>query len=62
MPRINLSLSEEQLTKATRMATLLRVNRSTYLRQAIDHFNKETEREILAQKFKKPPRNAGMKV
>jgi hypothetical protein len=52
MPYVNLNISEEQLTTATVMATKLRLNRSEYLRRAIDHYNRIKERELLAQKFK----------
>jgi len=52
MPNINLNLSEEQLSKATKIATALSLNRSAYLRHAIDHYLQKTEREILAKKFK----------
>lgn len=52
MPNINLSLPEEQLVKATKIAAMLSLNRSAYLRQAIDYYIAKTERKILAQKFK----------
>jgi predicted DNA-binding protein len=52
MPHINLSLPTEQLTKATQMASTLGLNRSSYLRRAIEAYNEKIEREILAQKFK----------
>ncbi len=52
MPNINLNLPEEQLAKATRIATMLSLNRSAYLRKAIDYYIQKTEREILAKKFK----------
>jgi len=52
MPNINLSLPTEQLTKATLMASTLGLNRSSYLRRAIEAYNEKIEREILAQKFK----------
>ena len=52
MPNINLSLPEEQFIKATQIAAVLSINRSAYLRQAIDYYIAKTEREILAQKFK----------
>ena len=52
MPNINLNLSAEQLGKATRIASTIGLKRSAYLRRAIDAYNEEIEREILAQQFK----------
>ncbi len=53
MPYINLNITQEQLSKATHIARQLRVNRSAYLREAIDHYIGKTERELLAEQFKK---------
>jgi hypothetical protein len=52
MPNINLSLSTKQVTKATQIASTLGINRSVYIRRAIDAYNEKIEREILTQKFK----------
>ena len=52
MPYINLNLPEQQVAQATNLASLLGINRSAYIRRAIDNYNKQVEREILAEKFK----------
>lgn len=52
MPYVNLNLPEDQVAQATNLAASLGINRSVYIRRAIDHYNKQMEREILAQKFK----------
>ncbi|MDZ7291533.1 MAG: hypothetical protein ONB44_23185 [candidate division KSB1 bacterium] len=52
MPYVNLNISEDQLLKATKIASLLGLNRSAYFRKAIEHYNKRIERELLAQQFK----------
>ncbi|MDZ7407108.1 MAG: hypothetical protein ONB41_23890, partial [candidate division KSB1 bacterium] len=57
MPYVNLKLSEKQASMAKMLAMQLRLNRSEYLRRAIDHYNKIKERELLAQQFK----NASLK-
>jgi len=52
MPYINLNLPEEQVAQATSLASSLGINRSVYIRRAIDNYNRQVEREILAEKFR----------
>ena len=51
MPSIHLQLGGEQDTKTRDLARRLRLNRSAYIRRAIDQFNARVERELLAEQF-----------
>lgn len=53
MPYINLNIPDHLLTKATELAKAFNVNRSVYLRKAIDEYVKKTERELLARRVKR---------
>jgi metal-responsive CopG/Arc/MetJ family transcriptional regulator len=52
MAYVNLNIPEQLLTKATNLAKAFKVNRSVYLRNAIDDYVKKTERELLARQLK----------
>ena len=52
MSYINLNIPEHLLRKATNLAKAFKVNRSVYLRNAIDDYVKRTERELLAKQLK----------
>lgn len=51
MAQVNLNIPEEKLKKVTELAKQLNLNRSAYLRQAIDYYMQKTERELLAKQF-----------
>lgn len=53
MPNVNLNIPEEQFVKLNRLVQKLKLNRSVYIREAINHYLKKTERELLAEQFKK---------
>ncbi len=53
MPYVNLNLPEEMLEKATKYAKELHLKRSAFLRKAIDRYLVQTERELLAEQFRK---------
>ena len=52
MSYVNLNIPHEQLLKVTRLAEKLKLNRSAYIRKAINHYIRKTERELLAEQFK----------
>ena len=53
MPHVNLNIPENQLIKATMLANTLKLNRSAFLRDAINDYIFKIERELLAERFKK---------
>lgn len=52
MPAIHLQLDEQQDIKTRELAQKLNLNRSAYIRRAVDAFNARIERELLAEQFK----------
>ena len=52
MPSIHLQLADHQDTKARELARKLNLNRSAYIRRAVEEFNVRTERELLAEQFR----------
>lgn len=52
MPAIHLQLEEHQDAKTRELAQKLNLNRSAYIRRAVDEFNARVERELLAEQFK----------
>ena len=56
MPNVNLNISEEQFVKLNHLVQKLKLNRSAYIREAINHYLKKTELELLAEQFKKASR------
>jgi hypothetical protein len=52
MPSIHLQLGEQLEAKTREMARRLRLNRSAYIRRAVDQFNAQVERELLAEQFR----------
>jgi hypothetical protein len=52
MPSIHLKLEEHQDNKIRMFAKKLNLNRSMYIRRAVDEFNTRIERELLAEQFK----------
>jgi predicted transcriptional regulator len=53
MAQINLKLDDEQVERTTHLARQLCLKRAAYIRKAIDYFNEKTERELLAEQFKR---------
>ncbi len=53
MAYLNLNIPETQLTKATDLAKALKINRSVFVRDAIQYYIQKTERELLAEQFKR---------
>jgi len=56
MPYINLQLSETQIARTTLLAKQLNISRTTYIRQAIEFFNQQTERRLLQEQFREASR------
>ena len=53
MPSIHLQLADHQDTKTRELARKLNLNRSAYIRRAVDRYNEQMERELLAERFRK---------
>ncbi len=53
MPTINLNLDGAQAARTLDLARRLKLNRSAYIRRAIDEFNAKVERELLAEQFRR---------
>lgn len=52
MPSIHLQLGDQQAAKTRELARRLRMNRSAYIRRAVDQFNTRVERELLSEQFR----------
>ena len=52
MPSIHLQLPDYQDEKAKELAKKLNLNRSAYIRRAVEEFNVRMERELLAKQFR----------
>jgi predicted transcriptional regulator len=52
MPSIHLQLEEQLDTKTRELAQKLHLNRSAYIRKAVDEFNTRVERELLSEQFR----------
>ena len=52
MPSIHLQLPDHQDAKAREIARKLNLNRSAYIRRAVEKFNVQVERELLAEQFR----------
>ena len=52
MSYVNLNMPDDQLARVTRLANKLKLNRSAYIREAINYYIDKTERELLAEQFK----------
>ena len=52
MPSIHLQLADHQDAKARELAKKLNLNRSAYIRRAVEEFNVRTERELLSEQFR----------
>ena len=52
MPSIHLNMDDRQDTKIRELARKLRLNRSAYIRRAVDELNTRVERQLLAEQFK----------
>ena len=52
MPSIHLHMEDHLDTRTRELARKLHLNRSAYIRRAVDEFNARVERELLAQQFK----------
>ena len=53
MPFIHIQIEEQQDAKTRELAQKLNLNRSAYIRRALEEFNAFVERELLAEQFKK---------
>ena len=53
MPSIHLQLAQQLDTKTRELAKKLNLNRSAYIRNALDEYNSRMERELLASQFEK---------
>lgn len=56
MSYINIQLPEEQIASTTALAKQLNMSRATYIRQAIESFNQQTKRKLLAEQFREASR------
>ena len=56
MSYINIQLPEEQIARTTALAKQLNMSRATYIRQAIESFNQQTKRRLLAEQFREASR------
>ena len=52
MPSIHLQLPDHQAAKTRELAKKLSLNRSAYIRRAVEEFNVQVERELLAEQFR----------
>ena len=52
MPFIHIQIEEQQDAKTRELAQKLNLNRSAYIRRALEEFNACVERELLAEQFK----------
>lgn len=52
MPHINLKLDEDQLIRADYLCRQRGQTRTAYIREAIQEYNVQIERELLARKFR----------
>ena len=52
MPSVHLQLGDQQDAKVRELARKLSMNRSAYIRRAVDEFNARIERELLAEQFR----------
>jgi len=53
MLSIHIQLEESQYEKTRSLAKKLNIHRSTYIRRALDSFNLQIERRLLAEQFRK---------
>ena len=53
MPSIHLQLDEQQDAKTRELAQRLNINRSAYIRRALEEYNAQIERVLLAEKIRK---------
>ena len=52
MPSIHLQLPDHQDAEARELAKKLNLNRSAYIRRAVEEFNVQVERKLLAEQFR----------
>ena len=52
MHRIAIHLPDELLVRSTSLAHTLGVSRAAYIREAIAKYNRHTQRELLAERFR----------
>lgn len=57
MRTINLNLEDSQAARTLALARKLNLNRSAYIRHAIEAFNMKVERELLAEQFRQASLN-----
>lgn len=51
MPAVNLHLNEAQLVQTDHLAQRLNKTRTAYIREAIEAYNTQTQRDLLADQF-----------
>ncbi|MBI3921129.1 MAG: hypothetical protein HY318_06905 [Armatimonadetes bacterium] len=51
MAYVNLQISEQQLQRTSELARRAGLQRTEYIRRALDHFNRENERKLLSEQF-----------
>ena len=59
VPSIHLQLEDRQDAKIRELARKLHLNRSAYIRRAVNEFNGRIERELLAEQFKAASEKCG---
>ena len=52
MRSVHLQMEDQQDAKIRELARKLSLNRSAYIRRAVDEFNTRIERELLAEQFR----------
>jgi len=52
VPSIHLKLASQQDAKTRELASKLNLNRSAYIRRAVDEYNARIEKELLAEQFR----------
>ena len=52
MPYVNINLEDTLAAKTLELAHKLKINRSAYMRKALDEYNAKVERELLAEQFR----------
>jgi len=52
MKQIHLKLEDAQVERTTQLAKELSLNRTAYIRCALDHYNEKIERELLSARFR----------
>lgn len=51
MPYVNLHLPDTQLQRTNELARQAGLKRAEYIREAVEYFNRQTERKLLSEQF-----------